>query len=160
MLAGRCNCCQTSHTEAGMHIYKVTQWHAVLQLPPLQHKHADNLQFEPVFKNSIEEVGCPALPPLLLPRFPLPLLLSPLAPRAHTFSWMIARLSMMTLRTVPETLNMTCCTTHAVKHGWKSWWNVFYFPKERGALFFTPLCNPSLPEANELLHTTDKDNDK
>lgn len=43
-----------------MPIYKVTHWHAALRLPPHEHKHTDNLQFEPVFKNSIEEVACPA----------------------------------------------------------------------------------------------------
>lgn len=57
-------------------------------------------------------------------RFASLLLLHPpslgvLTQACHTFAWMIARLSVMTLRMVPETLNMSCCSTLTVKR----WWN-------------------------------------
>lgn len=79
----------------------------------------------PLKKSVAPPLSAPPTPPrsfLLL----APSLLS-LVTQAHTFSWMVARLSVMTLRTVSETLNMTCCTTRAVKQWWKSWWNVFFF---------------------------------
>lgn len=69
MLAGFHNCCQPPRTDAGMHIY-THQKTQLVGLPLPERKHTDNLQLEPVFKNSIEEVGRP--PPSRARLFSLP----------------------------------------------------------------------------------------
>lgn len=103
MLAGLCNCCQPTYrcghacTPTKSHRHTHTQLFDFLQL---NINMLITSSFNPSLKIPLKKsVAILLLPPSFIV----------LTQAGYTFTWMIARPSVMTPRTLPETLNMPRC---------------------------------------------------